>query len=62
MTPEDELPAGWQMIDFVGGPLDGPNQVHMMMNSILNIPGGEYDGYYRYLPMTGKYHWVEPGI
>ena len=42
--------------DFVGGPLDGPNWVHAMSNSILKIEGDD-TGQYELL-LDGKFHWI----
>lgn len=42
--------------DFVGGPLDGPNFVHAMANSILQIKG-DCSGQYELL-LDGKFHWI----
>jgi hypothetical protein len=59
------LPAGykqgevsaWSEIDFVGGPLDGPNPVHPAQNYKLSIEG-DTSGYYELLP-DFKYHWID---
>ncbi len=36
---------GWIKVEFIGGPLDGPGEVHPAMNSrltVANNPGGVY--------------------
>jgi hypothetical protein len=58
------LPAGykqgqvsaWSEIDFVGGPLDGPNPVYPEQNYKLNVEGNT-SGYYELLS-DFKYHWI----
>lgn len=51
-----ECPLGWYIIEFVGGPLDGPRPVHPTMNSILHVPENP-EGSYIY-HADGCYHWT----
>jgi hypothetical protein len=44
-------------VDFVGGPLDGPNPVHPAQNYRLLIQGNT-SGYYELLS-DFKYHWID---
>ena len=65
MTPpeEDDLTtqerqAGYQPVEFVGGPCDGINPVHPLMNHVLTI-GEEHPGFYQFV--SGRYYWrVQP--
>ena len=42
-------------IEFIGGPMDGPHQVHPMANYILRVPENP-EGYY--VRCAGKYWWT----
>jgi hypothetical protein len=44
----------FEMIEFVGGPLDGPNPSHPTFNSWLQVPEHP-EG--RYVYFQGKYYW-----
>jgi hypothetical protein len=48
--------SAWSEIDFVGGPLDGPNPVYPEQNYKLHVEGN-VSGYYELLP-DFKYHWI----
>jgi hypothetical protein len=44
-------------IEFIGGPLDGPNRVHPAMNYKCNVEGHP-EGYYEMMLFDGKFHWI----
>jgi hypothetical protein len=46
----------WYMVEFIGGPLDGPRAVHPTMNSILKVPGNP--GWAYFYGSDGNYHWI----
>jgi len=48
----DGLP--WSEVEFVGGPCDGTNTVHPLMNSVLTVDGGTYT-------FWGDKYWWEAG-
>lgn len=46
--------------EFVGGPLDGPGEVHPLSNALYLTVEGSPEGYYsmnQYLP-DGKFYWI----
>lgn len=46
--------------EFVGGPLEGPNMVHPMQNSLMLKVEGYTNGYYRMYPelLDLKFYWT----
>jgi hypothetical protein len=56
MDDEAPLPPGWRYINFVDGPLDGRNPIHLTQNIILKVPNCPA-GHYQF--ENGSYYWID---
>ena len=52
---EPPLPPGWRYVNFVDGPLDGRNPIHLTHNIILKVPDHPF-GHYQF--EAGSYYWI----
>jgi hypothetical protein len=55
MDDEPPLQPGWHYVNFVDGPLDGRNPVHLSHNIILTVPDHPF-GHYQF--ENGSYYWI----